>query len=377
MSDIKPLSYADPMTEVLAILKEDYPALDTSKFTIERVVKLADGQDRNTELTLLGVPLMGFAGTVKVKYDRLMASQLFNKFGDVTKQPALRINAMVGTSLSVSTYLAHINALLGTNLTISGNFPDIADRTFNAPDKGTKITVVISPYVSSTGYVPVSLRLEPTDSISIDVVNAGAVFSTAVVNRGLNPFVSGGNLIWRLEPMSAITPGISANLALFNADFSAAFGTTAKIKQALGAWIGTNEKYTALYRLSAETRNLVNPVLEKLGLPVFTETSGAIGIGYNPSNQDDRRFMLSSSTVSTGPGYNSARTLAYTKNFWGLGSGNYIYQAGRRSTPPAAVNPEFEAVAKLYPPGKSTDIIRDMDAAYDNRFWYLHYNSIV
>ena len=366
MSNIKPLSYADPIDELRAIINKDFPDIDTSVFDVS-LVKVSTGTG-NTELLLVGDAAKGIAGSLKVNINRLDPKTLFNKFGQIQKNHTLRLTAMAGATVKLYDIIAHLNNLLGTKLTVSGNYPDVADQSIIVPAKGQKITINIGSVQSANGDIPVSLRIAPGKTFAIDVLNQGSGIVTSMVNRNMNPFVSTvGDLVWSLEKMPVASAVASTNLLLRSLDFTSIFGTLGKrvaafdvASQGLLTQQGSSSYYT--YKFTAVVRDKVNTILASAGIPPQTELRVARYAGHTiPQALNLAAYM------------DAARSCTRTSAFWGVTTLDASY--AKRTLLPVAVNPEFSAVMKLYPMGINTAIY-DGVASNDNKFWYLHFNEI-
>ena len=365
MSDIKPLSYANPMEELKAILSNHYPDVDLSSYDLGLIRRIASGE-RNTELLLVGNPAKGMMGSVKLNIDRLDPAAIFNRYGAVNKKHTVRLSAMAGASMKLSDILAHINNLLGTNLTLSGNYPDFANTSFVAPEKNQKVTVTIGAVDSATGDFPVSLRIAPGKPFTLDVLNAGAEIATTAVNRSLYPFSSSaGNLIWTLEKQTIASPKVSTNLLLFNLDFTPILGTAARRAAAFGApsrWLDYNNP---IYPFVGEAREKVVALLRTVGI----EYNDNIGMHTH------RTYTIAASVSDTTRNTTYCRSITETSTYFGITeNGNGI---GERKPVPLAVNTAFSNVMKLYPADRTT-FVNDGSAAYnqDNILWYLHFNKL-
>ena len=363
MSDIKPLSYADPMEELKAIIANDFPDVDPSKYKVS-LVKVSNGTG-NSDVLLIGDPIKGVVGSLKVNTNRLDPAAVINKFGAVTKTFGVRVNAIAGSTTSIYNIIAHINNLLGTKLTVEGKYPDIADQTFIVPEKNQRITVSIGAVDSVTGDFPVSLRICPGKTFDIDIINAGAVLTDVVVTRGLNPFIdSSDNLIWTLEKQPIANPTVSAKLLLSKLDFSAVFGTAAMRAAAFGDT--TDPGYRTLGSalevcrpFIGEAKEQVRAMLESVGL---TYEDG-YGCRFYKS------YTIAASVSVANATY--CRTWASTSAYYGSTSSSTALMA----TPPVGVNKDFQYVMKIYPPGRNT-LIYDASIAYDNSMLFFHFNAV-
>ena len=363
MADFKPLSYSNPMDELKAILSNHYPDVDLSSYDLGLIRRIASGE-RNTELLLVGNPTKGTMGSVKLNIDRLDPAAVFNRYGAVNKKHAVRLSAMAGASMKLSDILAHINNLLGTSLTLSGNYPDFADTTFVVPEKTQKVTVTIGAVDSASGDFPVSLRIAPGKSFTLDVLNAGAEIATSAVTRSLNPFSSSaGKLVWTLEEQTIASPKASTNLLLFNLDFTPILGTAARRTAAFGAPSRQIDANNPIYPFVGEAREKVVALLNTVGI----EYNDNIGMHTH------KTYTVAASvsdTTNVGLYY---RTMTETKNFHGLTSGGYA----KRTPAPLAVNTAFSHVLKLYPANRTT-LVYDGSVVsnHDNILWYLHFNKL-
>lgn len=356
-----PLTNTDPWAEVAQMLIEANPGLDFSKI---RPYKIAAGTGRNTRLFLVGSSAAGVAGKLYVEYDRLNASGLFSKFGDLTKHRPMRLYGLPGTTVKISDILRQLNDMLGVQLTMTGDFRDIAEGSFVMPAKSTSIVIDILPHVSASGDLPVNLRMAPATKLSLNVVNGGAILKD--LNKALNPFVkSNGNINWALADRPLDTPTPARDLILYNRDFSEFFGNTGLIRN-----VGINANPVVLpgsqygYSFRDDIVDQLNTIFATLGLPPFVKR--AVHFVHKAATLAN---IDVSGTVTQGRGW------VWTE------SARFITVSEYDRALPANINPAFARIFKVIPPSYPANTTIDDLPINDNkpesqRFMYLHFNLL-
>lgn len=356
-----PLTNVEPLAEIMAMLKEANPGLDTTTIS---AYKLTAGTTRNSKLYLIGSTAAGIAGRLTVDYDRLNPAAVFSKFGDLTKNRALQLYGVPGTVMKISDVLRQVNDLLGVQLTMTGQFRDIIDGTFTLPAKNASIVVDIMPFVSATGELPINLRIMPSTKLSLSVRGGGALL--AGLNKGLNPFAKAdGNINWTLSPrpIGDMTP--SRDLLLYQQDFTEFFGNTGLIRSCTNGAAGVGLARGLFgYTFNDELVDKLNTIFSKAGVQPLVK--GQIHFAHKSGNIS---LLDVSGTVGNGRG-----------PVWGA-KGFFVTTSEYTRVDPPNFNPAFSRVFKVIPPGYPAGTSPDDREPADllpesQRLIYLNFNIL-
>lgn len=360
-----PLNKQDPWAEIVEMLVAANPRLDPKTV---RPYKLTAGTSRNTKLFLVGSSSVGVAGKLTIEYDRFDPADVFSRFGDLTKDRAIRLYGLPGKVMKLSEILQQVNEVLGVKLSMTSDFRDIIDRDITLPAKNAAVVVDIMPYVSATGELPINLRIMPSTKLSLSVINGGE--SLKLVNKGLNPFVkANGNLNWAFGERPLTDMSKSRDIALYNLDFSEMFGSRGLIN---GCYKPTPVVLPGYYQYGFTFRDEVvdriNPMLDSVGVKrlikdrvhfVYTYTSGNIDITGNHQ-------------------FGQGRTWAYTNSYM---INNAAGDVGIYPTPPQ-VNKKFTHVFKVFPTDWPANTSYDdsvpnyAQLPEDKRMMYFHFTPL-
>lgn len=356
-----PLTNVEPLAEIMAMLKEANPNLDTSTVS---AYKMTAGTTRNTTLYLLGSSAAGIAGRLTIDYDRLNPAAAFSKFGDLTKHRPLRLYGIPGSTIKISDVLDQINELLGIKLTMTGQFRDIIDNTFVLPAKNSSIVVEILPYVSASGQLPLNLRIMPTTKLSLNVVSGGS--RLVGLNKGLNPFVKADRTInWSLSPKPITDMTASRDLLLYQQDFTEFFGNTALIRSCTNGAAGVVlQRGLFGYTFNDALVDKLNVIFNKLGVTPLVK--GQIHFAHKLSSTS---LLDVTGTAGNGRG-----------PVWAAKGGFITTSEYTRADPPN-FNPAFSRVFKVIPPGYAAGKAPDDAATLDTlpeteRLIYLNFNIL-
>lgn len=178
----------NPKEDLINLIKAKNPAvkLPTEAFNVLSVTASADGLNTVAQLSVNAE--YGMQGRFTVRFDRTDLSELYNKFPSGARMPLFRMFGDPGTIITFSNIIDQVNQFLGTSFTISGQLQDLVDKQFTLPSKNASITVEILASDKS-------VRLLPGTKLSILVVANGAILSSAIVNRSLNPIVNAAGVI--------------------------------------------------------------------------------------------------------------------------------------------------------------------------------------
>lgn len=175
--------------EMLIAQAQTGDKLDVSKLTLSRIKPQATGP--NTTVTITGVLGSGITGTIALGYNRIDLSKFYNKFGQVTKKPVVRIAAMASSTKALADVILQLNTALGLTLTDTGTYKDLNAVSFTVPTKGAKTAVTLTANTNITGTGATSLRLVPGTTLQIEFENIGAVLTSALLQRNTTPFLNG------------------------------------------------------------------------------------------------------------------------------------------------------------------------------------------
>lgn len=356
-----PLTNVEPLAEIMAMLKEENPQLDTSAIS---AYKMTAGTSRNTTLYLIGSSIAGIAGRLTVDYDRLNPADVFSKFGDLTKHRPLRLYGVPGTTIKISDVLDQINDLLGIKLTMTGQFRDIIDSTFVLPAKNSSIVVDILPYVSATGQLPLNLRIMPTAKLSLNVKSGGS--QLVGLNKTIHPFVKADKTInWTLSPRPVTDMSASRDLLLYQQDFTEFFGNTSLIRSCTNGAAGVALQRSLFgYTFNDNLVDKLNVIFNKLGVTPLVK--GQIHFAHKLSSTS---LLDVSGTVGNGRG-----------PVWGA-RGFFVTTSEYTRADPPNFNPNFERVFKVIPPGYAAGKSPDDQPTFDTlpeaeRLIYLPFNLL-
>ena len=259
-------SKQDPMEDLLSLLRAKNPAVTqpVAAFTVTSVA-VATGL-RNTSVTLRADIEYGVKGTFNVALDRTDLSELYNKFPTGTKRPLFRHHAVAGSTVTMSAIIDQINQMLGTSFTMSGALQDLTDAQFVMPTKDSSIMVSIKANAKS-------VRLVPNTTLEIEIYSSGAVLSNALVNRSLNPIVSGSGLIsYGGVSVNPASPKKHPGMALKFMDFSATMVGRTNWGNAIHDTLNSAVQGRDIW-INGDLYNNINNKLIAAGLPALTSTA--------------------------------------------------------------------------------------------------------
>lgn len=271
------LTEKDAWAEVFKFISVENPVMGTDP-TRWRPVKL---EKHATDETILKLVVASndpstVAGYLTIEYAAADLGKYINRFGELTRPPQVFFFGDVGKSYKLSDVIDIVNNVTGLGLLMAGQFVDIEDQTFTAPPKGGNIVLTITPKaipVGGSSYFPMRLIGSKKAVISID--NRGSKLSSAMPNRGLNPFVDQNNeLVWAGERQNVSAPTFSYLPALINLDFTDIFGTPSLLNGAFSAGGANSGNYVYWLQLNDGARQLINARLATVGIPPIDRPTG-------------------------------------------------------------------------------------------------------
>ena len=257
--------------------------LTEDAFIPYRIAELTgDPSGKNTKVTIYGNSTTGIEGTIDLKIDRIDLNKQFNKFGAVTKKPAILVFGTAGAATTLAANLDQVNARLGTDFSLTGAHPDLNPASFTFPSKDAAVDVPLVGYQNASAERPFSLRTKPGSTLNVQFINKGSKISDKLVGRAPKPFVRADqNLNWTVVdnmPLSAVK--IHPALVMRTLDFSSVFALPGEelFRESRGKLPGSDGGYWGefLFLFTDKARAMFNTILASAGLPPMMDTYNTV-----------------------------------------------------------------------------------------------------
>lgn len=175
---------SNPIDDIIAMTAaaNGKPEIKPGMLIPYKIAIAANSENGNTVVSVYGNPAAGFRGTAQLQYDRRELSRIYNKYGDVTRKPAISLSGQPGGKVKFFSLLPQIKAALGVEIITDGSWADAGDFEITVPnkDKYQEFTIVIAAN---------SLQYVPGKNPVLRLLNTGVSIGTVAIDRVLEPYL--------------------------------------------------------------------------------------------------------------------------------------------------------------------------------------------